>query len=329
MRRILVILSLLITLTVGGMVGLRLVTGASWLDCLYFAVITMTTVGFSETIVLDDSGRLFIIFYLIFCLGIFTYSAFQLGQLIFSAQLRLTLEKRRMNKAIHSLRNHHIVCGQGRMGETICQFLDSRNRPFVVIDTDRERLEATCNENGWLFQVGDATDDDVLRNAGIEHASALASVLATDADNVYVVLSARLLAPDVQIVARASEPKAIEKLERAGATRVVSPFSSGATKMARFMVNPNIANFLEVTSNHGAEWELADIHIAPESHYVGMKLLETDLRDKGVMVIGIRRTDGEHLMPPPGTATIEEGDCLFAFGSSSSIRTMIEQDTPT
>ena len=324
LRRLGLIISFLLLLTTVGMIGLRLITGASWLDCLYMTVITLTTVGFSEAVPLDDAGKAFIIVYLVLCLGIFTYSAFQLGQWIVNAELRSVLENRRMDQSIARLRDHFIVCGYGRMGSTICTYLSDRKRPFVVIDTDEDRLRECCGPNNWNFVIGDATDDNILEDAGIARASSLASVLPTDADNVYVVLSARLLNSRLKIIARASDEKAILKLDRAGATRVVSPFSSGAVKMARFMLNPSIEDFLEIADERGNELELADVHISDQSQYVGKRLMDTDLRDKGVMVIGIRRSTGERLMPPPGTAVLQAGDSLFAFGSSEAVTEIID-----
>jgi len=317
------IAGLLGTLTVVGTVGLHLIEDAPWLDCLYMSVITLTTIGFEETIPLSDAGRIFIILYIVCGLGAFTYSAFHLGQWIVSAELRQLLEKRRMEKSIAKLDGHCIVCGQGRMGMTICEYLHERRQPFVVIDIDDDRLASTCHARGWIYLVGDATNDDVLLKAGVQRAKSLTSVLATDSDNLYVVLSARMLNNDLQIICRASDEKAIEKMERAGATRVVSPFRTGAVKMARFMLNPSIEDFLEIADSQGNDLELADVQIAEHSPYVGRKLMETDLRDKGVMVIGIRRLSGERLMPPPGDARIEAGDSLFAFGSAESVNAMI------
>ena len=165
--------------------------------------------------------------------------------------------------------------------------------------------------------MGDASDDRVLMQAGIARAKALATVLPTDADNVYVALTARLLSSKLEIIARASDEAAALKLERAGANRVVSPYSTGAQKIARFMLNPNIEDFLEIADHKGQDLELADVQISADSPYVGKKLMETDLRDEGVMIVGIRRRNGERLMPPPGNAVIEAGDCLFAFGSTT------------
>ena len=325
MRQIILIVSLLLGLTVAGTIGFRVAAGLPWIECTYMAVITLTTVG-SRDVELSQGGMLFVIVYLICGLSIFTYSMFYLGQWVINARLRSLLEKRRMEKTISKLRNHFIVCGQGRMGTTICEHLHGRNKSFVIIDVDDERLGQTCVERDWMYLVGDATDDEVLKKAGIERAKSLASVLPTDADNVYVVLSARILASHLQIVARAGDEKAIEKMQRAGATRIVSPFSSGAVKMARFMLNPSVEDFLEIADSHGNKLELADVQITDESPYAGKQLKETDLRDKGVMVIGIRRANGDHLIPPPGTATILPGDCLFAFGSAHAVNDMTGED---
>lgn len=327
MRKLLSIIALLLGFLILGAVCFRLTEGWDWLQCFYEAVIIMTTVGLSATSQADLNPwtKLFIICYLMVGVGIFTYCVSQLGQSLVNLQLRGYWERRAMDHSIRKLKDHFVVCGFGRMGSTICRYLHSRQKPFVVIDSD-ERIAATCREHGWLYLIGDATDDETLLTAGIMEARALTTVLSTDADNVYVVLSARLLNDKMQIVARASDEKAVDKLERAGATRVVSPFSSGAMKIARFMLNPSVEDFFEVTDDHGSQLELADVLISASSPCVGKRLMDTDLRERGVMVVGIRRVNGERLMPPPGTAIIEAGDCLFAFGSSQAVNEMINQN---
>jgi len=313
------VLVLLAGLTLGGTVGLKLITGDSWVNCLYMSVITLTTVGFGEAVELGTIGRVFIIIYLVFGLGVFTYSASLLGQWIVNVRLQGLLERRRMENQIQKLKDHFIICGLGRMGAIIAANMQDRGEAFVVVDRDEERVADLCEENSWLHVLGDATDDETLVRAGIERAKSLASVLPTDADNVYVVLSARMLASKLQIIARADNEKAVVKLERAGATRVVRPFSTGAHKMARFMLHPNIEDFLEIADNRGHELELADVQITSDHPLVGKRLMDTTLRDQGVMVIGIRRENGEKLMPPPGTALIMAGDSLFAFGSTQAV----------
>ena len=328
MRTVLTTIGLLLALTLFGTVGFSLTAELTseqpWLESLYLAVITLTTVG-SRDAGTNPASMIFVVAYLAAGLGIFTFSVFQLGSWIVSADIHKMLERRRMQKRISDLNGHYIVCGQGRMGLAICEYLAERGRSIVVIDHDEDRITPVCQEHGWPFIIGDATDDDVLKSAGIERAASLTTVLATDADNLYVVLSARMLTPQVKIVARAVDEKAVEKLERAGATRVVSPFRTGAVKMARFMLNPSIEDFIEIADNRGNELELADIQISPESTYVGLKLMETDFRTRGVMVIGIRRVSGARLMPPPGDAVIQAGDCLFVFGNADAVNGIVDR----
>jgi voltage-gated potassium channel len=214
------------------------------------------------------------------------------------------------------------------MGLEICRYLSERKQPFVAIESEEDQLEQSALPAGWLYIHGDATDDQVLRAAGIEHARSLATVLPGDAANLYVVLSARMLASGLQIIARAGEEKAVEKLSRAGANRIVSPFTSGAVKMARFMLNPSIEDLLEIVDRGGEELELADVEINQQSPLVGKQLKELALREKGVTVIGIRRPNGERLMLPPEEAVLQTGDCLFAFGTASAIDGVLGTERP-
>jgi voltage-gated potassium channel len=325
-RPIRLTVALLVLITLIGTVGFKFFAknaDATWIDCLFMTVTTMTTVGYGEVVELGQAGRGFVIVFLMAGFAVFTFGVLELGQWLFSPETRNFLEKRRMEKRIQELKGHLIVCGFGRMGWTICEHLHERGREFVVIDTDENALRSGCPERNWLYVVGNASDDAVLMQAGISRARALASVLPTDADNVYVVLTARLLSHKLEIIARASEEEAALKLERAGANRVVSPYSTGAQKIARFMLNPNIEDFLEIADHKGQDLELADVQVSADSPYVGKKLMETNLRDAGVMIVGIRRKNGERLMPPPGNAVIEAGDCLFAFGSTAAVNRMI------
>jgi voltage-gated potassium channel len=316
--------ALLTFLIVGGGFVFRILSPEStWVDCVYMAVTTLTTVGYEEVVPLDQLGRVFVMVYLAIGFSVFTYGAFQIGQWIMSAEIQSLFERRRMDKQIQDLRDHYIVCGVGRMGRTICSHLHERGKPVVVIDVDEERLKSRL-PGGCLYVHGDATDDQTLRRAGIERARALATVLPTDADNVYVVLSARILSSRLEIIARAGSDAAALKIQRAGANRVVSPYSAGALKIARFMVNPNIEDFLDIADQRGrGDLELADVQIAAGSPYVGRKLADTDLHRLGIIVVGIRRANGQRLMPPPTDTAIEAGDCLFAFGGTAAMNQMI------
>lgn len=325
LRQLRNMLRLLVGLTVVGMVGFRLTSGAPWIDCLYMSVITLSTVGYTEAVPLESSGKLFVIVYIIVGIVAFAYHAAVIAQWVVSDELRSFLEERRMARQINDLDNHFIVCGLGRVGRSICDYLATRNQPFVIIDNNLELLRAVCLAEDWTYVVGDATDDQVLEQARIQHAKSLASVLPTDADNVYVVLSARMLKTDLQIIARTTDDRAVEKMERAGANRVISPLMTSGIKMARFMLNPSLDDFIEIADSQGNDLELADVQIEPDSQLVGKQLSQTGLGQQGVMVIGIRREDGERLMPPPGETVIMAGDSLFAFGPTESVNRMLRE----
>ncbi len=319
MRRLLQIPLLIFALLLLGALGLHLLTEMSLFDSFYHAVILLTTVGYSEPTPLTVQVKMFIVTYLAFALGLFTYSAFQFGQLLVNADLQKYWERRRMDTLIEKTSRHFIVCGYGRMGSTLCEYLHSRRQPFVVIDQDEKVLDDNFRQQKWLFVLGDSSQDETLKRAGIHRARGLTTVLPTDADNLYVVLSARLLNTVIPIVARASDDRAAQKMMQAGATRVMNPFSSGAIRMARFMLAPSIENFVEVTESHGVDWEIADVQVPETSVLVGQKLSETGLRDSGIMLLGVCRMSGEKFFPPPGNLIIEPGDKLFAFGNSEGV----------
>ena len=319
MRRLLQIPLLIFALLLLGALGLHLLTEMSLFDSFYHAVILLTTVGYSEPTPLTVQVKMFIVTYLAFALGLFTYSAFQFGQLLVNADLQKYWERRRMDTLIEKTSRHFIVCGYGRLGSTLCEYLHSRRQPFVVIDQDEKVLDDNFRQQKWLFVLGDSSQDETLERAGIHRARGLTTVLPTDADNLYVVLSARLLNTAIPIVARASDDRAAQKMMQAGATRVMNPFSSGAIRMARFMLAPSIENFVEVTESHGVDWEIADVQVPETSVLVGQKLSETGLRDSGIMLLGVCRMSGEKFFPPPAHLIIEPGDKLFAFGNSEGV----------
>ena len=328
MRQLVIILGLLLLTALVGMIGIHYTTDRPWFESLYLAVITLTTVG-SENVPPPGNrlAMLFVMIYLACGLGIFSYGAFQLGQFLVNAHLRGAWEQRRMHSSIAHLSAHFVVCGQGRMGQSICEQLQDRGKPFVVIERDAARLEQVAHKRGWLFIVGDATNDEVLRSAGVERAAALATSLATDADNLYVTMSAHMLAPRLNIIARASDDAAILKLQRAGATRVISPIHSAGVRMARMMLNPQVEEFLEIADDRGAGLELVEIEVGPESTYVNQRLADTDLRTRGCMVVGMRRLGGKSIAAPSAQTRIEAGDSLFVFGPAAVVNAVVDRSS--
>lgn len=319
MRRLLQIPMLIAALLLIGGIGLHILTKQPLLDCFYQSIILLTTVGCREPAPLTDGTKIFIMGYLICGIGVVTYGAVQFGQILMNTDLQALLERRKMEKEIGQLTNHFIVCGFGRMGRTLCEYLETRRQPFVVVDANPSVFNEEFRERHWKFICGDASHDEILTRAGVCTARGLTTVLPTDADNLYVVLSARLLCPKLQIVARASDDRAAQKMTQAGATRVMNPLNSGAIRMARFMLSPSIENFVEVAESEGVDWEIADVQVPAHSVLVGRKLSESGLRDSGIMLLGVRKSNGQKVFPPPGHLVIEPGDSLFAFGNSEGV----------
>jgi voltage-gated potassium channel len=227
-----------------------------------------------------------------------------------------------MHAALKTMNNHLIVCGFGRMGRVLCRHLAEKGLPFVALDRNESAL-AVARDKGWPWLVGDATDDASLAAAGIDRARGLAVVLDDDADNVYVVLSARLLSKRLQIIARASDDRSVSKLVKAGADRVVSLYEASATKVAQLMASPNLEDFMEIFTGGASELDLAEIRVSRGSPYAGCSLENTDLRARGVIVVGIRRGQGELLLPPPSSTTIEADDSLIAVGKAHAIAELV------
>ncbi|MCA8950050.1 MAG: potassium channel protein [Planctomycetes bacterium] len=322
MNQLLRVALVLAALTAGGTVAFMLIEGWSLLDSLYMAVITLTTVGYGETHPLSPAGRWFTIFYLVVGLGLFMHSVVSLGEVVVRAQLGQWIGRTRLAKAIKQMQNHFIVCGYGRFGRSLSEQLAARGMPFVVIEADPTAADG-CLEKGWPIVVGDATDDSTLVEAGIDRARGIACTLPSDAANLYVVLSARLLRDDLQILSRATTEKDGEKLRRAGANRVISPYATGATKMAQLMANPRVEDLIEVVSTPGKELELAEVEVGANARYVGQPLSRSGLSGRGVMVVAIRRAAGDLLVPPAASDEIHVGDVLFAFGKADAIRALL------
>jgi voltage-gated potassium channel len=310
-------------LPIVGTVGFHLIERWSLFDSLYMSVITLTTVGYMEVHPLSSAGRLFVIVYLIAGLGIFYFSIVQLGERIVRLELRDWMERRRMETIIRSMSNHFVICGCGRMGESLIRQLEERRLKFVIVENDPAILEK-CLRNGWLSVSGDATDDKTLLAAGLDRARGLAAVLSSDADNLFVVLSARLLSKEVFIVSRAVDDASVNKFVKAGDNRVISLFGTSASRMAQFLTNPNLEEVFQMFHDAGSGLEVAEIHVPPSSPWAGQRLDQTDFGKRGVMIIGIRRANNELVLPPPSSSVIQPDDHLIAWGRSEDVASLIK-----
>jgi voltage-gated potassium channel len=287
----------------------------SLFDALYMTVITLTTVGYAETHELHTEGRVFTIFLLLG--GVFTlfYTATEVVRGIVSGELQDLLGRQRMARNLAEMDHHMIVCGYGRMGRLVCREFSKHKLPFVLIDRNEALLKSFDLPYGVALP-GDATSDELLKKAGVERARALITVAASDADNLYITMSARLLNDKLFIVARAEEEPAEGKLVRAGANRVVSPYAIGGFRMAQAVLRPAVVDFIELaTRTEHLDLQIEETRVAAGSKLAGATLLSSRVRqDLGVIIVVIKKKQGQMLYNPPGDALIQAGDTLIALG---------------
>jgi voltage-gated potassium channel len=324
--RTLAVLMALVALGAAGFILTGDPAGPRWtvLDGVFMAVTTLATVGYGEVHPLSMVGRIFAMVYLFIGFGAFAIGLMQLAEIAIQSQFSQWLGRRRMHTALMHMRDHFIVCGFGRMGQTVCEHLAEAKLPFIAIDRTEAALKE-CQERGWPCIAGDATDDRTLLDAGVERAQGLATVLPSESDNLYVVLSTRLLSKRILIIARSSDEKGRAKLEKAGANRVVNIYAAGASKMAQLLSNPKVEEFLEVITSRGKELGLTEIQVTPEAPYAGQALAQTAFRKLGIIIVGIRRPGGELLLPPASTEMIQAGDCLIALGRAEAIAELVKK----
>jgi voltage-gated potassium channel len=318
-RRILYAVTAVVVAILFGTVGFYLIEGWSILDSLYVAAQTVTTVGYGDLTPATRNGRIFSTVFMLVGVGVVLYALTTTVQTIVQSELVAAFGQRRASRRMSKLRDHFIICGAGRVGSHLVRGLLGGAETFIVIERDPQRV-AELTELGVTVLVRDATLEESLREAGVEHARGLAACLPDDADNVYVVLTARDLNPRMHIVARAAEEQAEAKLIRAGANRVVAPTIIGGHRIAMALMKPAVDDFLgSITANElGLVFEQLEISVS--SALVGQKLSETNIRSElDIVVVSIRRSDGKRLFNPSGDATIQSGDMLITIGHAESL----------
>lgn len=316
------LVALLITaVTVVGTAGYMLIEGWGLVDAFYMTAITITTVGYLEVHPMSTAGRLFTVFVLFTGVGSFFYAFTMFMSLLSGGTLVERRERRRLARMLDDLKDHFILCGFGRMGEIIAREFARQQVPFVVIERNADRMHLAMDQ-GFLVVEADASSEDVLRRVRIDRARGLVAAVSTDAENVYAVLSARLLKPDLFIVGRAESEDARTKLKRAGADRVISPYHLGGLQLAQTALRPAVVDFVQLaTSSENMDLNLEQVHIAPGSPLDGCSLIAAGLRQRfGVVVVGIRRADGKMDFNPEPETAMHAGDDLVVLGRAGSLK---------
>lgn len=304
----------------GGTIG-YCILGFGLLDALYQTVTTVTTVGFREVRPLSHAGQIFTMLLIISGVGTVLYTLGIIFESLVEGQLREEQRRRRMDRNIAALHGHVVVCGWGRVGRAIARHVAEAGQTVVVVDQDPGHLVGI----EYLHVVGDATNDDVLREAGIERASALVAAIDTDAENLYVTLSGRSLAPGLFIIARARDESSDAKLLRAGADRVVNPQAIGGARMAAFVSQPHVAEFLDVVMHDRQfEFQLAEVPISDGSPLAGTTLQDSAIRERtGALILALRTADGTYVTKPTAATVIAAGQILICIGTAAELACLV------
>ncbi|MDD2901950.1 MAG: potassium channel protein [Syntrophales bacterium] len=315
--------SLLVILVLGSL-GFVWLEGWSFFDALYMTVTTLTTVGYGEVHPLNAVGKAYNMVLILAGMGFLIYIITSLARVVVEGEIAAALGKRKLLKRIKKLTGHYIICGYGRLGEIIARQLQERGLPLVVVEINPE-LITSLDQSGYYFVAGDATKEEVLVEAGIERAKGLVAVVHSDASNVYIVLTARSLNPGLFIVARGEEPGSRQKLLRAGADKVESPYELGGRKMAHTILRPTVTTLMELAMHEGVEWSMEEVAVGTTSSMIGLPLKESGIRQKyGLIVVAIKRADGEMLFNPSPSAPVLAGDTLILIGMRKHLEALEE-----
>jgi voltage-gated potassium channel len=316
-----IVVLLAVFLVALGTAGYMMIEGWTILDSLYMTVITLSTIGYGEVNPVSQIGRIFTLILIVMGVGFFLYVIGNVVQFLVEGRIRLVLGRHKLDKQISQLNNHYIVCGYGRMGRAFCRYLIQKGLKFVVLEKNEARIPI-MNADHILYFAGEATSEENLLKAGIKRASNLIATLGTDADNVFLVLLAKGLNPELYVVARASQNASKKPLDTAGADVVVSPFDIGARRMAHAILRPNVIRFLEFAFTD----ETTDIHIEEFFVAESSKLVDVTLKDSGIrqsrnlIILSIIKKDGEMVFNPSADTAIGAGEKVIAVGSIKDLR---------
>jgi voltage-gated potassium channel len=301
------------------------IEGWSVWDALYMTVTTVATVGFREVHPLSRAGEAFTLVLIVTGVGTAFYTATLLATTVVEGGLHRRFERRRIERMLDVIRDHFILCGYGRIGSLIADELHAQKVPFVIVERSPERVQAVLLR-GWLAVAADASREDVLQRVGIHRARGLIAAVGTDAENVYAVLTARVVRPDLFIIARVESDDAEHKLRRAGADRVISPYHIGAVHMAQSALRPAVVDFVQLATTSGhLDLSMEQVRIQEGSSLVGQTIVEAGIRQKfGLIVVAIRRAEGTMDFNPSPESVIRAGDELVVLGRPQSVKALGE-----
>ena len=308
-----------------GTLGYMYLERWNFLDSLYMTIITLATVGFEEVHQLDKAGEIFTICLIVSGVGVVTYGITTFSKLLVEGEIKRVLDRRRIEKAMKKLTNHVIVCGFGRLGEKVSEDLHEKGEPFLVIEHDPARI-TKLEEKGYVYLAADISQEEVLEDAGVKKAKALIAVLGSDADNLFITLSARELNPKIHIVARVEDPRAIRKLYKAGANRVISPYDMGARMLVNAALKPTISELIELSTRLGPFTLLMEEVVVEKGSLLdGVSIKDSKIREgTGATVVAVRKASTSQIVRPVPELKLEKGDLLVVLGSKEDIERLEE-----
>jgi voltage-gated potassium channel len=334
-RALLKAVLLLLAIIIIGVFGYMLIEGANFLDSLYMVIITVTTIGYGEVFPLGTGGEIFTIFLIIAGVGTVGYTLVSAVEFMIENSLSGLMGRRKMRKEIEGMIGHYILCGYGRVGQHIADDLKRAGADFVIIENDAAASERASGL-GFLVIKADATSDETLKEAGIENAKGLVSALSSDAENLYITLTARELCPHLFIVSRCDAEESEPKLRRAGADRVISPHSIGGRRMAAMMLKPMVWDYLDLVTRgqyiefnvENLEWRIDDVEIQPNSYLDGKSIDEAKIYSiSGALVLAVKKRGLGFNTKPAKDTRLDPGDYIIAIGTVDQLAKLEEVAT--
>ena len=316
---------LLFAVIFAGTIGYSVFEDMPVFDAFYMTVITISTVGFSEIKPLSQVGRIITVIVIVSGISVLTYTLGQVARIFVEGELQRILGRRKLEKQISKLNDHYIICGSGRIGTIISRELSDEKIPFVVIEQDSEKV-TQLEEDHFLYLNMDATSEEALLQAGLKKAKGIVTAVKSDADNVFITLTAKGLRPDIFVLARASDVQNESKILRAGATRVVCPYLFGGRRMAQILKKPTVIDFIDsamMDSQLGLSMEEAVI--GPASDLIGKTLIDSQIRQRfGVIIVAIKKPTSEMIFNPTPTEKLESEDTIVVIGKKEDLKRMNE-----